>query len=147
MALAVVLIPGIWIGLRDSQKSIRSAKPYGLYANASMWLAENTTAGERIFQTDWDDFPRLFFYNSRNTYLIGLDPTYMQLYSPELYALWVDITKGRVSDPSQEIADRFGAKYIITDLQHKDFIDEAEDDPGLERVYRDGQALIYQVRD
>lgn len=147
IALAVVLIPGIWIGLRDSQKSIRSAKPYGLYANASMWLAENTTVGERIFQTDWDDFPRLFFYNSRNIYLIGLDPTYMQLYSPELYALWVDITKGRVSDPSQEIADRFGAKYIMTDLQHKDFIDEAEDDPGLERVYRDGQAVIYQVRD
>jgi hypothetical protein len=147
VALLLLLIPGVWIGLRDAQKSIRTAKPYNLYANASAWLQENTPPGERVFQTDWDDFPRLFYYNTHNTYLIGLDPTYMQLYDPELYARWVDITRGRVSNPSGEISERFAARYILTDLQHKDFIDEAEDDPGLKQVYRDGQAIIYRVLD
>lgn len=38
-----------------------------------------------VFQTNWDDFPRLFFYNSASVYTAGLDPTYLQLYDAELY--------------------------------------------------------------
>lgn len=121
------------------------AKPYSLYRGASHWLEQNTPAGALVFQTDWDDFPRLFFYNTHNTYLIGLDPTYMQLYDAELYDLWVDITRGRVERPSQLILDAFGARYIHTDLNHGKFIDRASEDPGLKEVYRDDNAVIYEV--
>ena len=32
--------------------------------------------GEMIFNTDWDDFPMLFFYDdTSNLYASGLDPT------------------------------------------------------------------------
>ena len=77
---------------------VETLKPYDLYAGASNWLEQNTAEGELVFQTDWDDFPRLFYYNTHNTYLIGLDPTYLQLYDAELYNLWVDITQGDVED-------------------------------------------------
>jgi hypothetical protein len=124
---------------------VDGSKPYGLYANASLWLEKNTAAGSRVFQTDWDDFPRLFYYNTHNTYLIGLDPTYLQLYDADLYELWVDITQGDVENPSQLIATTFDSRYIHTDLDHGDFLRVAAEDPGLREVYRDDQAVIFEV--
>ena len=120
-------------------------KPYDLYAGSSRWLAQNTKEGELVFQTDWDDFPRLFFYNTHNTYLIGLDPTYMQMYDQDLYDLWVPLVRGEVNQPSQFIANVFHAKYVHTDLNHKAFIRKAEQDPYMTEVYRDPQNVIFQV--
>lgn len=128
-----------------ARQAIDRSKPYDLYAGASMWLNANTPAGSRVFQTDWDDFPRLFFYNTHNTYLAGLDPTYLQLYDATLYEDWVDITQGDMENPSQMIATVFGAQYIHTDLNHRDFLSVAAQDPGLKEVYRDRQAVIFEV--
>jgi len=116
-----------------------------MQAKNSAWLEKNTPDGSRVFQTDWDDFPRLFFYNTHNTYLIGLDPTYLQLYDSDLYNLWVDITQGDVKAPSQVIATTFNSRYVHTDLNHKDFLKVAAEDPGLKEVYRDDQAVIFEV--
>jgi len=147
--LALLLGLGVVISiartLPPAQEALDRSKPYDLYAGASKWLSENTSEGERVFQTDWDDFPRLFFYNTHNTYLIGLDPTYMQLYDPELYDLWVNITKGNVENPSQLISSKFGTQYVHTDLNHKDFLAVAGKDSGLREVYRDDQAVIFEV--
>jgi hypothetical protein len=131
--------------MQNAKDSLNSSKPYQLYSGASAWLQANTPPGERVFQTDWDDFPRLFYYNTYNTYLVGLDPTYMQLYDADLYDRWVEITRGRVSNPSAAIAAEFGSRYILTDLLHEDFIRQAEEDPGLVEVYRDEDAIVYQV--
>ena len=131
--------------LPAAQEGIRGSKPYDLYKGASAWLAENSSAGDRVFQTDWDDFPRLFYYNTHNTYLVGLDPTYMQLYDRETYDLWVLITRGKVERPSQFIANHFRARYVHSDLKHGSFLSEAEQDPGLHEVYRDDQAVIFEV--
>jgi hypothetical protein len=144
--MVLVLAPALWFNLQAAQTSLRdSTKPYQRYAAASAWFEANTPAGSRIFQTDWDDFPRLFFYNSHNTYTLGLDPTYMQLYDPELYDLWVNITRGRVEKPAQTIAKTFEAGYIITDLDHQGFLRQAKADPQLVEVYRDEYAAIFQV--
>ena len=55
----------------------------------------------------------------------------MQLYDPELYDLWVLITRGDVQQPSQFIANRFHAQYVHSDLKHGDFLRKAEQDPGF----------------
>jgi hypothetical protein len=143
LSLAVVL--GMLRSISPARVALDSSKPYGLYANASLWLEKNTPAGSRVFQTDWDDFPRLFYYNTHNTYLIGLDPTYLQLYDASLYDLWVEITHGDVENPSQIIATTFDSRYIHTDLNHGDFLRVAAEDPGLKVVYRDDQAVIFEV--
>jgi hypothetical protein len=145
VALALLLGPALWLNLQATRESMQNTKPYQRYAEASAWLRANTPANSRVFQTDWDDFPRLFFYNSHNTYTVGLDPTYMQLYNAELYDIWVDITRGRVKAPAQTIAETFGANYIITDLDHEAFLHVAQKDPHLIEVYRDEYTAIFQV--
>ena len=143
--LSVAVAVSIAVSVPRAREALDSSKPYTLYANASAWLEKNTPAGSRVFQTDWDDFPRLFFYNTHNTYLIGLDPTYMQLYDQDLYNLWVKITQGKVENPAQTIADTFGSRYIHTDLNHQDFLRVAENDSRLKEVYRDDEAVIFEV--
>jgi hypothetical protein len=145
LLLAIVLIPGIWLTGRTARESIRSAKPYALFQGASAWLAANTPAGSRVFQTDWDDFPRLFYYNTHNTYLIGLDPTYMQLYNDQLYLEWTAITRGQVEQPSGVIRDRFGAHYVVSDLRHPDFLRQAAADAGMQEVYRDRSSVVFSI--
>ena len=145
LALTAALLPALWMTNQAAQASIQTSKPYGLYSGASAWLSANSPAGARVFQTDWDDFPRLFFYNTHNTYLIGLDPTYMQLYNASLYEAWVQITDGEVSAPSRQISGVFGASYVLSDLKHKAFLREAKNDPGLREVYRDQDAVVYAV--
>jgi hypothetical protein len=144
--LLLFLVPGVFLTLRAAQASIKTSRPYTLFEGASTWLKENTPPGSRVFQTDWDDFPRLFYFNTHNTYLVGLDPTYMQLYNPALYDLWVDVTKGDVERPSEVIYNRFGARYVVSDLSHRDFIRQAERDTGLEDVYRDNEAVIFALK-
>ena len=145
LLLSLAVLFGISQSIIPARDAIDGAKPYGLYANASLWLENNTPAGSRVFQTDWDDFPRLFYYNTHNTYLVGLDPTYLQLYDAELYEVWVEITQGDVNRPSQIIATAFGSRYVHTDLNHGDFLRVAAEDPGLKEVYRDSQAVIFEV--
>jgi hypothetical protein len=143
--MVIALLPALWVNLNAARESLEGSKPYQQYAEASAWLEANTPAGARVFQTDWDDFTRLFFYNTHNVYILGLDPTYMQLYDSELYDLWVDISKGRVERPSEAISQRFGASYVLTDLKHKDFLREAEDDPNLIEMSRDEYAAVFRV--
>lgn len=144
LLLAAVLV-GSYTSLQGARISINDSQPFGLYAGAAAWLEQNTPSGARVFQTDWDDFPRLFFYDTHNTYLVGLDPTYMQIADPGLYNLWVKVTAGRVKNLSEVIPAKFGAEFIHTDLNHGAFIDAAEQDRGLKQVYRDDQAIIFQV--
>ncbi len=69
----------------------------------------------------------------------------MELYDAALYDEWVDITRGDVENPASAIFSRFGASYIHTDLKHNDFIRQADADPNLREVYRDGDSMVYQV--
>ncbi len=143
--LGALAIAGALQMLPQARASVISSKPYDLYARASAWLAQNTPEGARVFQTDWDDFPRLFFYNTHNTYLIGLDPTYFQLVDDALYYQWVDITDGKVANPSTLIRERFDSSYVLTDLEHASFIHRADRDPQMRKVYADDQTIVYQV--
>lgn len=143
--LAIAILAGMVKSFPVVQNQLAKSKPYDLYAGSSAWLAANTKKGELIFQTDWDDFPRLFFYNTHNTYLAGLDPTYFQIYDPALYGEWVSITRGEVETPSALIRSDFGARYVHSDLNHGDFIEQAENDPGMREVYRDDQSVLYEL--
>lgn len=130
----------------SAHKTIATTSPLPTFEGASAWLQRNTPPRARVFQTDWDDFPRLFFYNTHNTYTHGLDPTYSELYDRELYDLWVKITRGEIKNPSTLIRERFGARYVISDLDHKDFINVARRDPHMTVAYSDNLAIVFAIQ-
>jgi asparagine N-glycosylation enzyme membrane subunit Stt3 len=145
IALLLLLAYPLYVGLKDARQLVGDSKPADQYADAVIWLHNNTPKETMVFQTDWDDFTRLFFYNSNARYTAGLDPTFMELEDEAFYDRWVDITRGRVADPGAAIRDEFGASYVFSDLNHDSFIEEAEADPLLQELYRDEYAVIYKV--
>jgi hypothetical protein len=146
IGLLAILIAPLIITLTQARAAMADqSKPADTYAAASYWIGQHAPPGALIFQTDWDDFPRLFFYNPADVYTIGLDPTYMQLYDPALYDEWVKITQGKVDRPGAVIRSRFGGEYVITDLQHAAFLKQAQADPGLTEVFRDKYAVVFAV--
>jgi hypothetical protein len=147
IALLAILAWPLYNSLTDARASLADSKPADQYAEAALWLRANAEPGAKVFQTDWDDFTRLFFYNTEVVYLVGLDPTYLELYDADLYNEWVDITRGRVEQPSQVIRERFGGQHVFSDLNHDDFIEQAQADPQLKEVYRDDDAVIFALVD
>ena len=142
----VALAALIALTIRDARALVSTSKPADLYASAMLTLREIAPAGTTIFQTDWDDFTRQFFYFDDARYIIGLDPTFMQQYDEMLYNEWVAITNGNRDAPGETIRDRFGAEYVFSDLNHERFLARAADDPLLQEIYRDEYAVIFAVR-
>jgi hypothetical protein len=119
--------------------------PYA-YKGAGEWIASNTPKGSMIFNTDWDDFPMLFYFSPDNTYIAGLDPTYLYDRDRELWDVYVDITLGRVTNPAPIIRERFNSEYVFTDNDyHQDFLNVARRSGNFEIVYEDSFATVLKV--
>ena len=116
------------------------------YKGASEWIAANVPPGAMIFNTDWDDFPMLYYYNPNNPYIVGLDPTYLYNRDPELWKLYARITLGEEEDAAPLIRERFGAEYVFTDNQHPDFLENAASSGKFETLYSDAKTTVLRIR-
>jgi hypothetical protein len=144
--VAAALFPLLARSIDSAQSDTVGSRDFARYRDVSAWLTANTPPGARVFSTDWDDFPELFFWNVHNTYLTGLDPTYMYLHDPRLYLQWRSITRGQVPHPGADIRDLFDSGWVFTDLAHETFIRQASADPSMVEVYRDRAAVVFAVR-
>jgi hypothetical protein len=145
--VAVVLGAILFLNLRATTRDIASSEPHSYYKAGAEWMRSNVPAGQRIFNTDWDDFPRLFYYDPSHNYVSGLDPTYLYDRDPDLSKLYDRITLGQQEDPGPLIRDRFGARYVFTDNSHDDFFDNAKASGWFEIVYEDRDCTVLHVRD
>lgn len=144
--IGVLMMLGGYHTLSKEYDSMQKAKPVGAYAGAAAWLVANTPQGSRVFHTDWDDFPRLFFYDRHNTYIVGLDPDYMRLKDAKAYAEWRDIGRGKNKHPADRIVQRFESEYVFTDNKHERFIAVADKSERMARVFHDKYATVYSVK-
>lgn len=61
------------------------------YKKAATWIAENSEKGDRIFLCDWSSFPLYFFYNTKNSYTMALEPKILKDLYPDLFWKWYNI--------------------------------------------------------
>jgi hypothetical protein len=143
ISLGVVL----FFNLRVTMKDIASSEPHEFYQKGSEWMRANVPPGQMIFNTDWDDFPRLFYFDPAHVYVTGLDPTYLYDRDPTLSHIYERITLGEERDPGPLIRERFGARYVFTDNAHDDFSDNARESGWFDIVYEDRDCTILHIRD
>jgi hypothetical protein len=122
-------------------------KTYDLerYAPAARYVAEQAPAGAMVCSSDWDDFPELFFHNTRSTYLVGLDPTYLRNRFRDAYWQWADVSVGRGSTPSAVFGERLPCAYVFSDRLHTAFLEQAAADPGLTQVVAGDEMVLFRV--
>ncbi|HEX8072774.1 MAG TPA: hypothetical protein VF546_22700 [Pyrinomonadaceae bacterium] len=146
---AVVLGTSMVFTVYAERREIRESAPPEAYRRGAEWLRAHVPAGEVVFNTDWDDFPKLFYYDPTHAYVSGLDPTYLYDANADLSQLYERITLGKEKDPGPLIRERFGARYVFTDNDdvHDAFYNAALDSGWFEEVYTDDDCTILRIRD
>jgi len=71
---------------------IAASPPYDRFEAVGTWLKNNAQKGEVIFNTNWGWFTELFYYDSDNYYIAGIEPRFFYDYDPKLYWLWWHIS-------------------------------------------------------
>ena len=145
----VTLVLGIFLffNLRAASDEIAQSEPHDYYRAGAEWMRANVPPGQIIFNTDWDDFPRLFYFDPTHRYVSGLDPSYLFDQNADLSRLYERITLGQEEDPAPLIRDRFGARYVFSDNAHHDFFEHARLSGWFDIVYEDTQCTIMYIRD
>ena len=145
LGASLVLAWSCQVTIAAVRTEIANAPATEVYRGGAEWLAAHTPANTMVFHTDWDDFPMLFFFNTHNTYVVGLDPDFLRLKDERRFRMWEAITRGEVPGFEDSILDDFGCEYVFTDNEHHEFIAQAQRSPRMERVYTDLRVTIYRV--
>ena len=147
VVVALVLSIFLFFNVRTTVKDIGDSEPHDYYRAGAEWMRTHIPAGQIVFNTDWDDFPRLFYYDASHYYVTGLDPSYLFDKNPGLSQLYDRITLGQEEDPGPLIRDRFGARYIFSDNEHHDFFEHARLSGWFDIVYEDRECTVMYIRD
>ncbi|HWT02757.1 MAG TPA: hypothetical protein VN256_21090 [Pyrinomonadaceae bacterium] len=151
--VVLVLVVVLNFNVRETRLSIAGDAPPERYEASMAWIRENVPAGETVFATDWDDFPKMFYYDTKHVYVSGLDPTYLLNMDtrlrrdPRLSELYKKITLGEQNDPGPLIREKFGARYVFSDNEHDNFYAKAMESGWFEQVHvytferKDGRPL------
>ena len=132
------------------------------FKEAVTWLEENTKEGDIVFNSYWDNFPSLFFWNSHNYYIAGMDPIFQYSFSEDLYwkAYFIaytgqPITCGQIKCTEDDIEDiatvlhrDFNAKYIFVEHRrsHNLFTGiEQNEIEGFKKVFSNDTESIYEI--
>ncbi len=131
------------------------------FRDAALWLARNSKPGEIVFHLYWDQFAQLFFWNTHNRYINGMDPIFLYAYDPGLYwkahLLTIDeapsftcdrpVCWAEIGEPTPRVLARdFHASYVLV----KRVVSPAADayfarSPEFGKVFDNGQEAIYRV--
>lgn len=117
------------------------------YEGAANWLERFTMPGTMVFTVGFNDFSRLFFFNQQNIYLIGLDPTYLQYASQDMWDYYSEVINGQAEKPSEILANVFQTQYAVAGVRHRDFNESADADPDMKLVFRDRYNYVWRVSD
>jgi hypothetical protein len=147
--VAFALLLALGANVYRTAGDIHDSDSRDYYAKGAAWMRANIPPGEIVFNTDWDDFPRLFYYDPTHVYTSGLDPTYLLDKNADLSRLYDRITTGEEEDPGPLIRDRFGTRWIFSDntKDHDSFYDNALRSGWFDKVYEDGDCSVLHIRD
>lgn len=144
-ALLTVLGAAAILNVRAARADIRDIRDPFAMRGASAWLATHTPSGSLVFNTDWVEFPELFYYDQHNIYVTGLDPRYLYDSQPELWKVYDRITQGQEKHPGPIIRERFGTQYVVARNDSAEFLDAAKTSGDFETVYSDAYATVLRI--
>ena len=131
------------------------------YQKGTEWLVQHTEPGEIVGQGVWSDFGPLFFWDTHNRYLGGMDPIFQYRYNPETYWLQTlncaarDLGKTskynplKVYNKEENISTAWPrdlkTKWLFASTDwNKEIQDELKKDMHTRIAYQDSHAIIYE---
>ena len=145
--IGVLVMPqvGLWSRIEQAHGELAGGIPLTRYAPVSKWLSEHTLADSIVVQSDWDDWPMLFYFNTHNRYIVGLDPTFMYNFDPNLYASWAALTgEGRADTLVAFVTQKLSSRYVLVGKDHTALQHLLASNIYFRLVYEDDETWVYQ---
>lgn len=121
LLIFLIVMASSW-NIQQVQRSLAGGVSGNKYQAAAQWLQNNSQSGDLVLNTQWDQFPQLFYWNDKNYYMVGLDPTFMYLFNQDLYWQWRNVADDNPGDwQSVEelhyvIAEQLKAKFVFIEI-------------------------------
>lgn len=139
----IIMVKDVYV----ARQTFKGGISFTRFAGIAKYLADNTKAGEIIMHSSWDDFPMLFYYNNRDYYIVGLDPTFMYKFDPNLYNLYADITMAKITtDIYSQVKTNFNATYFIVNQGREQLERNLILDGNFSKVYEDSDGKIFKLK-
>ncbi|HLC95606.1 MAG TPA: hypothetical protein VJH89_03915, partial [Patescibacteria group bacterium] len=138
------------------------AVPPGWLYESAQWLEEHTPKNSIVFNTHWDNFSHLFFFNQHNYYIGGMDPIFQYSYDPRLYWEYHYLSSdqmGNVSCASYPCRDEdrrdtyeilrndFGVSYVFVEKDRNPrFYDYLSSDVRFKNVFETSREIVFAVQ-
>lgn len=145
LALAIVFIAG---------RDVNAVKKYfdksfnpDTYREAAAAIEVNAAPGDMVWNAVWDEFAMLFYWDKKQYYLAGLDPTFFYEFNPDLYNAWFEAINGRYQgDLAELISGKFGARIVFTSSRYGKMRQILKDDSRFELIYDDESSSVFKIR-
>ncbi|MBI3046392.1 MAG: hypothetical protein HYY86_02555 [Candidatus Harrisonbacteria bacterium] len=140
----------------------RNASPPDYLREAAEWLRNHSNSGDIVFNTHWDNFSPLFFWNQTNYYIGGMDPIFQYAYNSELYWKFHHISadefgdltcgaiicdKSNVQDIYSVLKKDFQVKYVLVEKRRNpNFHRWLELDRRFEKQFDNGKEVIFLLK-
>jgi hypothetical protein len=137
---------------------VREAPSLARYRGAAEYLRVNAP-GALVANAQWYDYQFLFFLNSRNRYVIGIEPTLTYMADPRKYWLWYHISADEPGTCDHETcadSDRtdivaavrydLGAQYVLVGHYANPRLESIlRKKTNVTEVYRDAAFSVYRI--
>jgi hypothetical protein len=163
MAIGALLLAGMfWRGFSeyDTKMTKLGYSPYR-FKGAADWLADNSAPGTIVFHAHWDLFPDLFFWNTKDYYIGGMDPIFQYAYSPSLYwkahHLWsgqfssytcgTEVCAPQMGEDTYTVLTRdFKAGFLVLERRrHPALYAYALGDPRFHLGFEDEEVVVFRL--
>lgn len=144
-ALVVKNIQNAYVTLHDG------LYPDGVYAEAFQEVSSRAKPDDRVFHSDWDEFPILWSLDDRLKYVAGLDPTFLYEASSTLSDEYRHVTWGQTTTTQADVwsfvHDRINAQFLFIDKRdHQKLYDVVKSDARYELLRDTTEAATFQVK-
>jgi len=142
IALPVQQVRQAWSSLH------RGVYPFDAYRSTFKAISERANPGDRVYHSQWDEFPILWATDDRLRYVSGLDPTFLSNANPELSSAMHDLTYGIVTSTAWEIiVERTGSKFVfVTTERYRVFDETLQRDERFTEIARDDRTAAYEIQ-
>lgn len=120
---------------------------FDAYRNTLAAISERAEPGDRVFHSNWDEFPMLWAADDRLKYLFGLDPTFLYAKDPELSKAQFALVTGQASSTLWElIVDRTRSRFVfVTTERLPNFDTLLKEDPRFKELARDDISASFEI--
>ncbi len=136
------------LGVVPSYVASTSAPSLDRYRDAAQFLAKQPHA--TVFNTEWQQYPFLYFWDWNSRYLTGLDPTFFYKLDTARYWKWRKLADDEVADPAaldQCIFSDFHATHILVDRKlTPKLATQLASNPRIAEVFRDSELSVFTMR-